>query len=401
MLFSISCNKLKCAQICEIIKISFVESTFLQSMNEESCFLIRATCFMLFDDCLLGSILFRHVKFLSLVSNDSNVIQMPALRKVQRTSSGTFFVCLPKTWAKNRGLKCGSLVLIDEVSDHKLVLSSQEEVNFPSMVTLEPSPYLNREIIGNYLLGYDIVRVESKSGIAFDTRSTVKGAVDRLIGLEIVEEDYSSITLQCLLEPSGFPPEKILRRSYAIAASMHHDAVYALVNNDISLAKSVIARDDEGNRLYFLLVRILRTVIQNPSLSERLNVRPIECLDYRLVASLVEAIGDECVRIAQEVVELSNAEIADDIRRLLLDLHKFCFDAHETALEAFFAGDIVPAENVRKTREKIEIMSANIEKAARNQSLEILPQLLAASSLLRQIYEHSVDVADLVVSKKK
>jgi phosphate uptake regulator len=71
---------------------------------------------------------------------------------------------------------------------------------------------LGRQIIGQYLLGYDIIRIETKDKIDADIRNTVKTTVSSLIGLEIVEETYSQIVLQCLLEPSGFMPEKILRR---------------------------------------------------------------------------------------------------------------------------------------------------------------------------------------------
>ena len=144
--------------------------------------------------------------------------------------------------------------------------------------------------------------------------------------------------LQCLLEPSGFPPEKILRRAYAIAAGMHRDVVNAFVEGEIQLAKSVIARDNESNRLYFLLVRILRTIIQNPSLSEKLGVGPIECLDYRLVASLVEAMGDECVRIAQKTVELKGAKPDKELGKLFTNFQAVCFEAHEKALTAFLTG---------------------------------------------------------------
>jgi hypothetical protein len=45
-------------------------------------------------------------------------------------------------------------------------------------------------------------------------------------------------------------------------------------------------------------------------------------------------------------------------------------------------------------------MFANIEKIAREQSLDVVPQILAVASFLRQIYEHSVDIADLVIPKK-
>jgi hypothetical protein len=45
---------------------------------------------------------------------------------------------------------------------------------------------------------------------------------------------------------------------------------------------------------------------------------------------------------------------------------------------------------------KIDSVFMNIEKAAKVQPVEVMPQILAASSFLRQIYEHSVDLTDLV-----
>jgi phosphate uptake regulator len=325
---------------------------------------------------------------------------MGAIRKIQRTPSGTFFVCLPKDWAERYGLKRGALVAVDETSDGKLLIDPEYSVApSPRTIVLKPGPYLSREIIGKYLLGFDIIRVEGKENISFEVREAVKKTVSRLIGLEIVEEDCSKIVLQCLLEPSSFPPEKILRRGYAIAAGMHRDVVNALVGGDLHLAKSVIARDEEVNRLYFLLVRILRTIIQNPSLSGKLGVQPIECLDYRLAASLVETIGDECVRTAAKVAELKGTKLTDFIKKPIVEFHTLLFDAHEKALKAFFEGSIGLAEEVRNMRDEIEKSLSAIEKSTKEQSLEVMSQILAAVSTLQQIYEHSVDIADLVMPK--
>jgi phosphate uptake regulator len=175
---------------------------------------------------------------------------MGELRKVQRTPTGTFFVCLPRSWAEEHGLKKGALVALDETSDGKLLVDPKYDVEqVPRVATLTVGPYLGREIIGRYLLGFDIIRIEAKERIDFDVRNVVKATVGSLIGLEIVEENYSQIVLQCLLEPSGFPPEKILRRNYAIVAGMNRDVVSSFVDGDLQRAKSVIARDDESNRL--------------------------------------------------------------------------------------------------------------------------------------------------------
>jgi phosphate uptake regulator len=323
---------------------------------------------------------------------------MGELRKVQRTPTGTFFVCLPRSWAEEHGLKKGALVALDETSDGKLLVDPKYDVEqVPRVATLTVGSFLGREIIGRYLLGFDIIRVEAKERIDFDVRNVVKTTVGSLIGLEIVEENYSQIVLQCLLEPSGFPPEKILRRNYAIVAGMNRDVVSSFVDGDLQRAKSVIARDDESNRLYFLLVRILRTILQNPRLSEKLGIPPIECLDYRLAASLVEAIGDASVKIAAKTLELNGVKPSEALRKLLGGLQALCYEAHEQALKAFIDKDIASAENVRNMNEKIRGLFADIEKVTKVQPVEVMPQMLAAASFLRQIYEYSVDLADLVV----
>ena len=323
---------------------------------------------------------------------------MGDLRKVQRTPTGTFFVCLPRSWAEQQGLRKGNLVALDETSEGKLLVDPKYSAEpLPRIAILNAGPYVSREIIGRYLLGFDIIRIEAKERIDFDVRNVVKTTVGSLIGLEIVEESYSQIVLQCLLEPSGFPPEKILRRNYAIVAGMNRDAANSFINGDLQLAKSVIARDDESNRLYFLLVRILRTIIQAPSLSEKLGITPIECFDYRLAASLIEAIGDACVQIAAKAIELNGIKSSEELQKLLAALQAICFDAHEQALKSFVNKDIALAENVRNLHGKIETFFADVEKVAKEQPVEVMPQILATASFLRQIYEHSVDLADLVV----
>jgi phosphate uptake regulator len=178
---------------------------------------------------------------------------------------------------------------------------------------------------------------------------------------------------------------------------MNRDAANSFINGDLQLAKSVIARDDESNRLYFLLVRILRTIIQAPSLSEKLGITPIECFDYRLAASLIEAIGDACVQIAAKAIELNGIKSSEELQKLLAALQAICFDAHEQALKSFLNKGIALADNVRNLHGKIETIFADVEKVAKDQPVEVMPQILATASFLRQIYEHSVDLADLVV----
>ncbi len=162
------------------------------------------------------------------------------------------------------------------------------------------------------------------------------------------------------------------------------------------MAKNVIERDDESNRLYFLLVRILRTIIQTPRLNEKLGITPIECLDYRLAASLIEGIGDACVQVAAKTLALNGVKFSGEMQKLLVELQTICYEAHEQALKSFVTKDIALAESVRNMRAKIDATHAGIEKVAKESSVDLMPQILAAASFLRQVYAHSVDIADLV-----
>jgi phosphate uptake regulator len=290
---------------------------------------------------------------------------------------------------------------IAESVDGSLRLDPRYEADrAPLSVVLRPSPYLGREIVGKYLLGYDIIHVEATNHITTEERTLVKQTSSRLVGLEIVEEDYSRIGLQCLLEPSASSPERILRREYNIAASMHRDAFSAFLASDVNLAKNVIARDVEVNRFYFLLVRILRTAIQNPRLGEKLGIHSIDCLDYRLCASFVEAIGDRAVEISHKNLALEGKRAPSEVSESLSALHSAVFRIQEESLKAFFEHDVALAEEVRNKREGIDRMLQKVESTANRQAVVPASLIVTAASTIYRIFDHSVDIADLVMPRE-
>ena len=89
--------------------------------------------------------------------------------------------------------------------------------------------------------------------------------------------------------------------------------------------------------------------------------------------------------------------MSENLRKLLFELQSACSEANEQAIKSFLNKDISQAENVRNLREKIESTCSTIERTAKDSSVDLMPQTLAAVAFLRQIYERSVDMADLVV----
>jgi len=322
------------------------------------------------------------------------------LRKIQRTRGGTFFVTLPKEWALKNGIKRGSVVYTSVTSNGRLIIDPRYDLKIqPLTITIKPSPYLTREIIGKYLLGYDTIRISAKDRITIEQREIVKETVSRLIGLEIIEENHANIVIQCLLQPAALPPEKILRREYLISSSMFRDSMVAVLQGDMQLAKSVIARDNEVDRLYFLVVRILRTIIQNPRLSEKLEISPIDCLDYRLAASLIESVGDQASEISKNAIELEGAKLSQNIISLLQSLHESVYDAYQNAVTAFFSKSISLAESVRDKEEEVKKLCEAAESACTKLPSDTYQRVISIISLINRVYDHSVDTSDLTIPR--
>lgn len=318
------------------------------------------------------------------------------LRRIQMTRSGTFFVTLPKEWAVRHGITRGSIVASLITSNGKLIIDPKYGAEpAPRTVSLRPGPYLSREIISKYLFGYDVISVESRDRITPDQRDTVKQTLTRLVGLEIIEEDYNRIVMQCLLEPSALSPEKILRREHIIASGMCRDAITALLEGDNHLAKNVIARDNEVDRLYFLLVRALRTIIQNPSLGDRLKIHPIDCLDYRLTASLIESVADQSSQIAEHAIGFKGSEFTDEFSKAIYDLYKIVHEAYNSAVTAFLSHNISIAESVKEKKQSVEEFIQRVESLVNTLTLDKSQDLIIILSLLRRIYDHSIDISDL------
>src|SRR3989337_2074517 len=226
------------------------------------------------------------------------------VRMVHRTSDGTYFVTLPKSWINLHGVEKGSLLTFAEGDGGRLTVGLYEKPDRPTKeVKLVLGPTLEREIEEKYLLGYELMRIESKEVMDSEVRDNVKTILKKLVGLEIVEEDAHKIVIQCLIEPSLLAPEKIIRRLHLITKAMQQDAVAAFVDCDAKLATTVVERDEEVDRLYFLLVRIVRDALTELSTAERIHASPVDCLDYRILSSFIENFGDYSPSIPMTVPE--------------------------------------------------------------------------------------------------
>lgn len=320
------------------------------------------------------------------------------LRKLQRTPDGTFLVTIPKAWAKRVGLGPGSVVSYEERQDGRLLLSPKiDEERAPLEVVLEASPFVRREIIERYLLGYDIIRVQSKDNLSPEIREEVRRTTKRLVGLEVLEEDSKRVVLQCLVEPSLLNPERILRRLEMLSMPMQLDAVQSFTSSNDQLSKGVVERDEEVDRWYFLLVRLVRAAISDTYLLEKIKVSSVDCLDFRLLASYIENFADYAVTIAENTQ--AKAQVPKEEQVMLEKIGQSVNTMYKDAVGSVLSRDLKLASSVAPRFKEAKKLLAEAESKVAGSSRPLVNHLVAVIIALNRMCEISVDISDLTITR--
>ncbi|MGI0091845.1 MAG: PhoU domain-containing protein [Nitrososphaerales archaeon] len=318
------------------------------------------------------------------------------LRRLQEMGGATLLVSLPKDWTRTASVKKGSVVSIEESRDGGLLIypvtesgeghfEKEIEIQYPSRFTGTGVP---SEITAAYLLGYDLIKIKGQHRISSQDREKIISSIKRLIGLEIVEEDAQSITSQFLVDNAAVEPDKIFKRISSIVRAMISDTIRHLTSEDPQQFESVAQRDDEVDRLHFLLVRLIRSAVREPRAAGKFGLSSIDCLDYRVAANSLETAGDYAVELSYSVsvMNLVNKELQKNMVEVsdLLDL------IQDNAVRSFTARDFTLAQSVFQNYPRLERVLNELK------ATEGVPNILHVVDTIERIARCQRDVADLV-----
>ena len=290
------------------------------------------------------------------------------------------------------------MVSYEERLDGRLLLSPKsDEEKPPQEVVLDASPLLRREIIERYLLGYDIIRVQSKDPLSPELREEARKTTKRLVGLEVLEEDSRKMVLQCLLEPSLLVPERILRRLEMLSMPMELDATQAFVNSNQELAKGVIERDEEVDRWYFLLVRLVRAAISDTYLLEKMKVSSVDCLDFRLLGSYIETFADYSVTVAENAGE--ETTVPSDQQALLNKIGSAVNSMYRDAVGSVLSRDLKLASSISPRFKEAKKLLAQAEAGISKAPRALVNHIVAVLIALNRMCEICVDISDLTITR--
>lgn len=320
-------------------------------------------------------------------------------RKVLEMGGGTLLVSIPKSWARRNRVTKGATLAVEELSKGKLMIRPIEGAQEPAKEWVvdypgEDLPYVINNVTGAYLLGYDVIRVQGRKAMTREDREKLKSTIGRLIGLEIIDEDSRRITLQFLLEQTALNPEKIARRMAGIIEGMLKDTLEGMENREPKILSLVEERDDEVDRLYFLLVRIIRTAAINPEVAERYRLAPVEVLDYRVLASFLESAGDTVAELSKNLaVELPSRKLA----KRLAESFRRLGEMQDLALRSFLIGGAAESRDVlsrlHSLAKELGQFSAQLAQTAEART----PALIELAGLIERASKIFVDIADLSI----
>jgi phosphate uptake regulator len=318
-------------------------------------------------------------------------------RRLQQIGS-SILVSLPSPWIKSNNLKKGTIVPVHINRDNSISIFPSEddvadkikELTIPySSVSMD---MLVNQVYGGYLLGYDMIRIKASSQISFEDSDRIKKAMRKLVGLEIVDEDGFHISAQFLLDADTLDAEKILRRMSAIAAGMYRDMLEAIkLKENSGIRKVISGRDDEVDRQYFLLVRLIRSAMMDQKLAGKLDLSNIDILDYRIAANLLESAGDYIVDLTN-AIDLSHIKAIDEIVEAGVLVEKM----HEKSVAAFVNKNRSESNAVVKIYDEFMEIINSIKSRVDSKNLESTVAVLNLIHSMDKIARCWVDVADLV-----
>jgi phosphate uptake regulator len=315
-------------------------------------------------------------------------------RRLQRIGS-SILVSLPKEWVDANKLDKSAQVEI-EITQNNLSIRTQQskrpskeiEISYP----LQKGEGIVPNITGAYLLGYDIIRIKGKSTISVTDRESIRASMRRLVGMEIVDEDATNISVQFLLDETSVNPQNILKRMSSIALGMFSDVVLSLESGDKTNLGTIGNRDAEINRQYFLLVRLIRSTIMDTRLAGIFNLENIDILDYRIAANTLEIAGDTVVELAQSLMK---SNLTKTEQKKIRDFAKDIEEIQTKSIESFISNNRMLAINA------IALQKNNSEKISKiRSSLENKKQIPLAFFdviyMLEKILQSWSDITDLV-----
>ncbi len=326
-------------------------------------------------------------------------------RKVQMTGGSSYIITLPKEWVNARGIKKNDVLDIIENSDGSLSIvpegkgkkRSEKSIRIDCKEINDPN-FIFRMLVAAYIRGYTTIIVQREPSIPPELRTSVRRFVQNTVGLEIIEEDESTIEIKDLLDPSEMPPERTIKRMYMLVKNMHEDAIYALLKGKSDILSDMGERDMEIDRLYWLIAHQYNSISCDRKIAEKLGIDPGLGVYYFLIAKTMERIGDHAVRISENGMRILKLDKKPAIFERIEEASKMSMEIFTESIDSWIRKDIKNANrNIENVRELVKYCEEISESALREKGIMAV-SLNSIIESIRRTGEYSADLSEMAIN---
>ncbi len=326
-------------------------------------------------------------------------------RRIQKTGGSTFIVSLPKNWVLARGLRAGDVLYFTPRADGSMTVfpeaatAGEGERRVIEVSNSADQEHLFRRLVAEYIAGYPLLEIRTAGRMNARTREVIRGFAQRMIGPEILEETSEAVVLQDVVGPNPLPIPSVIRRMHQMVRAMQTDAMAAFRTRDLSIAKDVVERDWEVDRLHWFLEKQVTTALRDARVLATLDLTLPECSTYLLASRVLERIADHAVRIAETVSILGKERTP---QRLGTDLDRMSEGAATALADALVSLDSRDIEKANAVLDSAKELTRLRDKVLRE--IATKPGRLAIGlayvleSLERSAY-YASDLAEIAIDR--
>lgn len=317
-------------------------------------------------------------------------------RKLQKTGGSSLSLVLPKKWTEAQTLKDKDEVrLIIQQSGNLLITPlKKQQTSITSSIAIDQlsKGELIRELIAHYLMGVDTIHLTSKKMTALK-RTHIREGLEFLIGFTIVDESGEKTVIKNIFDSSKFPVIKNVDTMLDITKLMFIDALRAVEEHDEKLARDVIARDFEVDKLHFMITRQYHALLSQRINESDLNMSSTDLSFYERVSSQIERIADHCTKIAElttyfkapqkKLIKNTLGPVIDELSKLL-QITILMVKTHD-----------------KKTAHQLLEQTRNLEKDIPRftEKLQHAPLLLLVTDSLDRLRGYMMNIAELTLDQ--
>ncbi len=228
------------------------------------------------------------------------------IRRIQKTGGSSFTLSLPKTWVKKHNLQDKDTLCLSEQNGKNLLIFPQKYsqnriIRVLIDIKLKSDNQIIREVISQYIAGADEIIIFGRN-FNLDLKNKLKKIFFQLIGVEVVEESNDRMVAKNIFDVNKFSIPYNTGTIILMVRAMYKDLIHALEFNDKTMAKDIINRDDEIDRLRLAIKRQLYSLMKNYYYEEELKVSLFDCYYYTSVSTQLERIADHICKISKIII---------------------------------------------------------------------------------------------------